>query len=693
MSAAGETRRLRRAGSTVFASLRAVAAQPRFHVYLACTVVTVLASFLLGKEMIWDTMDYHVYAGFSALHDRFGQDYFAAGPQGYFNPYAYVPFYLLIRSSLTPLADASILALLQSAILWLTYELAMTMVPRAEPKARVRVGILAAAFAFANPILINELGSSFIDVTTAEIVLAGWLLLVAAVRAPNAVKIACGALLLGAASALKPTNTVHTVAAATVLMFIPGRWHRKLRYAGLFAACVGTSFVLVNLPWSIHLERHFGNPVFPLLNGLFRSPEFSAASMLDYRFIPATFDAALMRPFAMLAPDPMVQYELAAPDVRYAVLSVVVLALLARWAWRLTNRRTNAAPSSQQGPPSRALVALGCGFLVDWILWLTASGNGRYFIPMACVAGALCVVLVLRLLSAWPKLRNYTLAAIFMVQLIGVFVGSGYRPHLPWTNGPWFAVSVPASLTSRPHLFLMLGGQTNSFIIPDMPRTSGFVNLDGGYKLLGPDGPNGRRVESLIRRYAPHVRVVVRDRLSNADQASTLPDAQVVGDTLGPFGLKVEPDQCAKIVARGVMIPYRIGIGARGANRPHVPESHTEYLLACRVVRVPVDQVLQLSARHAADLAFDHLEESCPALFAPPQPGDRIMGDRRDGYFLAREYPDTGVVAWITHGIVRFQKIDSGREHDAGSERMWQIGVRRVACGRRGTGFLRVLGE
>jgi hypothetical protein len=52
-------------------------------------------NYLLGKEMAWDMLNYHQYGSFGAVNDRFGQDYFAAGPRSYFNPYAYVPFTLL----------------------------------------------------------------------------------------------------------------------------------------------------------------------------------------------------------------------------------------------------------------------------------------------------------------------------------------------------------------------------------------------------------------------------------------------------------------------------------------------------------------------------------------------------------------------------------------------------------------------
>ena len=689
MTPAGESRDSLRASLSSLALLKRICASPRLYVYTASTLLVVTTSYFLGKEMLWDTLYYHVYAGFSALHNRFGRDYFAAGPQGYFNPYAYVPFYLLIRSSLTPLAIASILAVMQSAILWLTYELATASVPRDKPQIRVLIGVSAVIFAFANPILINEFGSSAIDVTTAEIVLAGWLALIAALRNPGLTKVVFGGLLLGAASALKPTNAVHAVAAAAIPLFVPGSFRRKLGYTSLFVAGVGVAFVVVNLPWSLHLERHFGNPVFPLLNGVFRSPEYPTGSMLDYRYIPGSLRAALLRPFAMVLPIPLVDYGLAAPDLRYALLVAVVVTLFLRWGWRRMRAATDAAAPALESHESRVLAALGCAFLLDWMMWLTVSGNGRYFIPMACVAGALGVVLLFRLCAQRPALLGYLLAALFGVQLFQLYAGSGYRTFLPWRHGPWYSVTVPAVLARQPKLYIMVGGQTNSFIIPDMPDGSAFVNLGGGYLFITPDSPNGRRVEALIQRYAPHVRVVMRDPRSDASVETRLLRPSAVNDVLAPFGLRAQDRDCANIVVRGVHVSYTVP----GATRRRASATHTEYLMTCRVVRASHGPSWVFPGQRQADLAFDHLEEACPALFRPRQPGDQLRGDRRDGYYFARYYPGTGVEAWITHGSVEFEKLFGGHEESAGTERMWQSGVPSVACGRAGAGFVRVVGS
>src|ERR1700680_1029369 len=80
-----------------------VAVRYRWQVYFACVALALACNCVLGKDMAWDTLNYHLYSGFSALNDRFGQDYFAAGPLAYLNPYAYVPFYGMVRAGLPAL--------------------------------------------------------------------------------------------------------------------------------------------------------------------------------------------------------------------------------------------------------------------------------------------------------------------------------------------------------------------------------------------------------------------------------------------------------------------------------------------------------------------------------------------------------------------------------------------------------------
>src|SRR5258708_33586902 len=182
----------------------------RWQVYVACVALALACNYVLGKDMAWDTLNYHLYLGFSALNDRFGQDYFAAGALAYLNPYAYIPFYAMVSAGLPALVICSIFAAAHSIILWLTFELAVAVCPSKDGRARVFAGSCAVALAFMNPILMQEIGSCFADITTAELALGGWLLMAGGVREPPIARGICAGPIPRAASGPKLSKAVST---------------------------------------------------------------------------------------------------------------------------------------------------------------------------------------------------------------------------------------------------------------------------------------------------------------------------------------------------------------------------------------------------------------------------------------------------------------------------------------------------
>ena len=287
--------------------------------------------------MAWDTLSYHIYAGFSAVNDRFALDYFAAGPASYFNPYVHAPFYYLITTGLSSLEISSILAIAHSVILWLTYELAVTVCPSDDPRKRLIFGLCGVAFALINPILLQQIGSTFADITTENWCwLRGWLsLALRSRRTPSTTRVICAGLFCGIATGLKPTNAMHAISGFAVLIMLPPLTLREwIRQGFAYGISLGLGFVVIAAPWSYRHETRFGNPLFPLMNKVFRSPEFTTEPLRHLRFIPATVFDAWWRPFAMIDPVTMVHEELRAPDPRYAVLFILVGVFLYRWLWQ-----------------------------------------------------------------------------------------------------------------------------------------------------------------------------------------------------------------------------------------------------------------------------------------------------------------------------------------------------------------------
>jgi hypothetical protein len=664
--AEGALKAARRRDSSL-AAVSSTAALCRLPVYVACALLALTTNYLLGKDLAWDTLNYQLYAGFSAVNDRFAQDYFAAGPPSYFNPYAYVPFYLLVRAGLSSLEISSVLALAHSAIFWLTFELAVCVCPSSDRRVRMTYGICAIAIAFFNPILVQQIGSSYADVTTAELVLGGWLLLARAVHTPHTARIACAGVLLGAATALKLTNSVHAIAGLALLTLLPlppyGRFRSGLGY---IAAC-GLGFTIVTALWSYRLEKMFGNPLFPLMNNVFHSPEFTTEPLRHFRFIPESLSSALWRPFAIVDPAPLVQEELAAPDLRYAVLVVLSSALFLGWLWRRTARSSTPSAPATPAAATRVLAALGLGLAIDWALWLSASGNGRYFLPMASVAGILIVALVYRLFDSHPKMRNYVFVTIIAVQIVQLCFGANHRWNsVPW-DGEWLGIDVPEKLKTEPNLYLTVGSQSNSFIAPYLARGSGLVNFSGGYA-FGPEGANGARIEALIRRYAPHLRVLWGGAQPQVD------------DALSRFGLRIDASDCVAIAVRGLPSEANASLprSAADAHRNGAPREMS-YLATCHVVPDNTDHSAQVARERAVDIVFDRIEDACPSLFQP-----RRLRTEHFPEFWRRYYVNTDLVVMISHGTVKFlDPVRGGPMVYLGLESDWEKAPLQLACGRR----------
>jgi branched-subunit amino acid transport protein len=659
------------------AAVPSVAVPYRVPVFMACTLLALIINYLLGKDMASDTLSYHLYAGFSAVHDRFAQDYFPAGPQSYFNPYVYVPLYFLFSSGLSSLAISSVLAIVHSVMLWLTYELAVSVCPWDDARRRLMFGLCAIAFALINPILLQQTGSTFADITTGELVLAGWLLLAFAVRAPSTARVICAGLLCGIATGLKLTNAVHAIAAFAILTMLPLTLRGRIRQGFAYGISLGLGFVLIAAPWSHRLEQRFGNPLFPLMNNVFRSPEYTTETAQALRFIPASVIEALWRPFAMIDPVTMVHEEPRAPDPRYAVLLILVGVLLCRWLWGRWRRRAAAqAMTSADSDSTRTLAAIACAFAVDWVIWLSGSGNSRYFLPMSSVAAVVIVALLIRLFATQPKARNYVIACILGIQGVQLWMGADFRwNETPWDDH-WINIEVPAKLKSESSLFFTMGAQTNSFIAPYLAPGSGLINFSGLYT-LGPDGANGARISALVDRYAPNIRMLIRGERLYRDDERRLPNRAQIDDALRPFSLRVDESDCAAIAVHGLPPDLEITMAT---SQPAVPQSRdTTYLVSCRVAPDKTDYSAQTPARRDIDLALDHLEDACPALFQPRRPRTEIIGNGG-----LRRYGATDLTAWVSHGSVKFlQPPVGGDVVSLGPENDWTKAPIQIRCGRR----------
>jgi hypothetical protein len=115
-------------------------------------------------------------------------------------------------------------------------------------------------------------------------------------------------------------------------------------------------------------------------------------------------------------------------------------------------------------------------------------------------------------------------------------------------------------------------------------------------------------------------------------------------------------------------------------SQPAEPQSlDTTYLLTCRVTPDKTDYSAQIPAHRDVDLALDHLEDACPALFQPRRPRTEYGGDGG-----LRRYLGSDLTAWVSNGRVKFhQPMIGGDVAYLGPENEWAKAPIQLQCGRR----------
>jgi hypothetical protein len=662
-------------------------AQSRPAVYAICTLIAVAWTLFAGKDVPWDALHYHLYAGFSAVHDRFAIDFSPAGSLTYLNPYSHLPLHLMVSAGWPSLAIGIAFACLHSLMLWMTYELASAVSRRADGTAPLAVTLPAVALALMNPVLLQEMGSTFTDITTGTLALGGFAALANAFASGRLCLVALGGALLGAASALKLSNAFLALVPALLLVLgcVTGV-RPRLRALAVFAVCACAAALVVAGPWAWRLAQAFGNPFYPMLNDLFQAPGVTSEAvrspaaplgstldavarlfnaMRDPRFLPSSLVEALARPFDMLSARRLIHTETMAADARYAGLLLLSGLGLSTWVWR---RRRGAAEAWL--PSGRAYACLAAAFLFSWVLWLAISGNSRYFLPMACVAGVLLAAGLHRMFAAVPRALGYSLAAILGVQALLMSHAAEFRWSPQTWEGPWVQANVPLRLQTEPQLYLPMDSQSQSFLMPSLAPGSAMLGVNSG---IAPDGPGGQRARALIDANLTRLRMLKLVQAIESDGRPVAPAPATFEDPLRRFGLRVDTGDCDYITYKGNPSVIE-GEGPRSGVRDQV------YLHTCRVVAAPDPPAAELEGKHVADLILDRVESACPEFF-PARAGSTV----RSGALWRRNYADTAV--WVNdEGFVRFVDLIRGGGDivSLGTQEAWIKSPQKLTCWRAG---------
>jgi hypothetical protein len=465
--------------------------RPTLLVFGFFVIVVALVAARMGSDNNSDLRSYHLYNGFAALNGKFGYDLLPGGLQTFFPPNTDIIFYALVRAlDAHPALLNAVLSLPTGIGAFLAFCIAMQFLPRTA--GGVILAVLAVGIGVTGAAGYPTIATSATEMVSGCLLLGGLLLLVAHAEAPMPpipTLLAAGAL-FGLAAGFKLTTAMYGAGAAAALFIGPpgGVWPR-LRRIVPFGLAATAGALAIGGWWWLRLYRDYGNPVFPLLNNVFRSPLYYPSALIDARFLPRDWTQTLFYPFFWAFQRSHATAELDVRDPRFALAYLAVAAAVVMLVLR-------PDPDANRRCRVRFLLSF-C--VVSYILWLKQFSILRYLAPLEMLTGLVMLLPFLPLLDRFAARVAFPLAAaaaFAVLQMVTIRPGWG-RVRM----GHW-AVSVQLPDLPPDSLVIQLNSFPMSYVAAFAPPTVRFVGARND--TIHPGGPTGleHRVEAAIRTHA-----------------------------------------------------------------------------------------------------------------------------------------------------------------------------------------------
>lgn len=449
-----------------------------------------LVAFLMPIDASYDILHYHLHNGWSAWEGRLARDLAPAGMHSYVNPV----HNLFVEACLRYLPAGLItllLGVLHGAVLIPLYMLCRRVLGSVGHDSAISAALLALA-GFSSYSVLNVVASLRNDHWIAAAFLCGLLILVP--RSGEQVswrRAGAAAFLVGLSVGLKLTAIVHVAGlAAAVLVAVPG-WKARAA-AALSAAFAGLAGILVTGGWwAWKLWSELGNPIFPMANGLFKSPFAPPENFRDPRSLPDSLTDVLLFPFN--GPNRFNEYDTSAmQDLPLALLYLAIL------IWIVLARSWMKAGDPPLARPSRALVTVFAAVLATLAVWFPLFAIGRYVMSVWMLSPLLFAS---TLVLVWPAIKAPQRAGLWFGAICVLCVVAGNTIALRRTPPPDFwgryvQVEPPAAIRFDDALVLFTGSYPTSFLAPHLPSTATFT-----FALTADwTEPAERRLNRLVRK-------------------------------------------------------------------------------------------------------------------------------------------------------------------------------------------------
>ena len=474
-----------------------------------------LYSMSKGTDANWDLKNYHLYSAYAFVSNRFLFDIAPGQLQTYLNPVLnLITYYFMVMLNEKPRLFAFThgipagiygFLLFRIGVTVASATLGRTLIAYACAVAATAVGLTGAGFT-------AVVGTSTNDIVTGMLCLAAFAILIGEMANPSHRhwRLGLSGFLAGFALGAKLTAVMYVLPLGLIVLAMLG-----LRAAFTFGLSAAVPFLAVFGPHAWQLWSTTGNPLFPLYNNIFKSPDWVPYGIYGERFLPRSLLEYVFYPFVWAVDQTRVT-ELPMRDLRlsilYGALAVAPVLALAR---RL------AAKSQSAGTPSsgsmRIAAALIGFIIITYLIWARAFGIYRYVIVLESLAGA-------GLLVAGAAIFRRRAAMVLAFLLVVLVVANVWitRPDWGHVDHAYRVIDVEPLPIPSGALVVIADRLPHGYLVPFLPADVRVVSINNNF--IRPDGVYrlNARIGEILNSHAGPISVISSPDTAEATLQGTL---------------------------------------------------------------------------------------------------------------------------------------------------------------------------
>ena len=542
--------------------------QPRTHL-LASLLVPLLLGLVsagMGQDNNWDLHNYHWYNPYALLNGRLDVDMGPGWWQSYFNPVIDVPYYLMTKSLPGPLVGF-VMGFVHGLNFLLVLAIARQLL--GGQATRGRLALLLAVAGVCGAGFLSELGNTMGDNLTAllvlgslHLVLRGWQHLHAFSGRTLGLLLLSG-LLMGVGSGLKLTNAAYAVALCLALLAVPVPVGRRLAIAFMYGCGVLAGLLASAGYWWLTMWKHFGNPLFPQFNNIFRSPLAQQFGVIDTYHLPHGVVEALFWPFVFIGDFKRISEIPLRPWIMPALYAGAIVFACVWLAERVagagsgsgsgSGRKTQA--QARLSPQARVVLLFG---LLAYLAWVKLFSIYRYLVPLELLAPLMLWLLVERLA---PRAHAARIGGLLLaITTFAVFPFATWG-HVKWGETGFSAQFPPFAQPESTIVFTAHGDPPMGWLATFVPPKARVIPLGAGF----PESPAYvERIQAAISdRAGPHYVMLASSKSEYESGALARPAAA------GAPGATATAQPCGRLrrMVRRVRAVLRGQSGAQAAQQ------------------------------------------------------------------------------------------------------------------------------